>query len=135
LRDFASAVRAARHNAAMSDPSAPGTVRVAVLCAAWCRTCGEFRPVIDALAAARPGLRVLWIDIEDDAALCDDLDIDDFPTLLVARGDVPLFFGASLPLADVVARLVDALASREAGDPAAWPPPVRALAKAIAARP
>jgi hypothetical protein len=134
MRAIACAARAARHNAAMSDPSAPIEVRVAVLCAAWCRTCGEFRPVFDALAAARPRMRFHWIDIEDDAALCDDLDIDDFPTLLVVRGDTPLFFGASLPLASVVARLVDEMASRAAGDPAAWSPPVRALAKAIATR-
>jgi thioredoxin reductase (NADPH) len=118
----------------MSDPPASSQVRVAVLCAAWCRTCGEFRPLLDALAAARPALRFLWIDIEDDAALCDDLDVDDFPTLAIVRGDVPLFFGAALPVADVVGRLVDEIASREAGDPAAWPAPVRALATAIAAR-
>jgi len=128
-------LRAARHNGAMSDPSASSPVRVAVLCAAWCRSCGEFRPTFDALAAARPALRFLWIDIEDDAALCDDLDIDDFPTLAIVRGEVPLFFGPALPLANVVARLVDELAAREGGDPAAWDPPVRALAKALAARP
>jgi hypothetical protein len=119
----------------MSVPPASSPVRVAVLCAAWCRACGEFRPVVDALAAARPGLRFLWIDIEDDAALCDDLDIGDFPTLAVVRGDTPLFFGAALPVADVVARIVDEMATREAGDPASWPAPVRELARAIAARP
>jgi thioredoxin 1 len=107
---------------------------IAVLCAAWCRTCGEFRPIVDALAAARPRMRFLWIDIEDDAAVCDDLDIDDFPTIAAVRDGVPLFFGPSLPVADVVTRLVDELATREAGDPQRWPADVRALAATIAQR-
>jgi thioredoxin reductase (NADPH) len=79
-------------------------------------------------------MRFTWIDIEDEAAICDDLDIDDFPTLAVVRDGVPLFFGPSLPVAEVMARLVDELAAREPGDPAAWPAEVRVLAASVAAR-
>ncbi|HEY7905019.1 MAG TPA: thioredoxin family protein [Casimicrobiaceae bacterium] len=118
----------------MSSPSDASPLHVAVLCAAWCRSCTEFRPLFDALAAARPSVRFAWIDIEDEAAICDDLDIDDFPTLAVVRDGVPLFFGPSLPLAEVMARLIDELANREAGDPSAWPAEVRALAASVTAR-
>ena len=60
---------------------------VACLCAAWCTTCDAYRPLLAALAAARPALRFAWIDIEDDAdALGDDaLDIETFPTVMVLR--------------------------------------------------
>ena len=118
----------------MTSPADAAPLHVAVLCAAWCRTCTEFRPLVDALAAVRPAARFTWIDIEDEAALCDDLDIDDFRTLVVAREGVPLFFGPTLPVAEVVARLVDELATRAAGDASAWPPAVLALAASVAAR-
>lgn len=122
------------HNRDMPPPADASPLQIAVLCAAWCRSCTEFRPLFDAVAAARPAMRFTWIDIEDEAAICDDLDIDDFPTLAVVRDGVPLFFGPSLPVADVMARLVDELATREPGDPAAWPAEVRALAASVAAR-
>ena len=84
---------------------------VACLCAAWCTTCDAYKPVLAGLAAARPGLRFAWIDIEDDAdALGDEaLDIENFPTVMLLRGGVPLFHGTLLPHAATLARLLDAL--------------------------
>jgi len=72
---------------------------VACLCASWCRTCDDYRPTFAAVAAAHPDLRFAWIDIEDhsDALGPVALDIDDFPTLLVARGAALRFFGPILP--------------------------------------
>jgi thioredoxin reductase (NADPH) len=107
---------------------------VAVMCAAWCRTCTEFRPAMDALAAQRPQMRFVWIDIEDDSDLCGDLDIEDFPTLAVFRGNAPLHFGPSLPLENLVGRLLDELATREVNDSAEWPKALQALAMALDAR-
>lgn len=104
---------------------------VAVLCAAWCRTCGEFQRVVADLAAARPRVRFVWIDIEDDSELCGDLDIEDFPTLAVSRGAMPLHFGTSLPLAAVVGRLVDELGNRATDTSVEWPETIRALAAAV----
>lgn len=103
---------------------------VVTLCAAWCNTCKEFRSSLAGIAAARPGVAFLWVDIEDDADLCGDVDVEDFPTLLAVRGDDVLHFGPSLPLANVVARLVDELASpARAGATVA--PEVIALARAL----
>jgi thioredoxin reductase (NADPH) len=82
------------------------------VCAAWCDTCNAFRPAFEAIARPRPRLRFLWLDIEDDAALCGDVDVENFPTLLIYRGAATLHFGVSLPHEATVARLVDEMASR-----------------------
>lgn len=42
-------------------------------------------------------VRFLWLDIEDRADDLGDLDIENFPTLLILRGDLVLFFGTMLP--------------------------------------
>ena len=98
----------------MHDPSTPTTapLLVACLCAQWCRTCDAYR---DTLAAVRDAMRIghpdaamrfVWIDIEDESELVGDLDIEDFPTILLARGDQVLFFGPVLPHAQTLDGLV-----------------------------
>jgi len=89
---------------------------VACLCAAWCDTCNEFRLAFERIAAARPYIGFLWLDIEDDAEICGEVDVENFPTLAAWRGDTLLFYGVSLPQEASVARLIDAVA---AGGPAA----------------
>ena len=92
--------------------SADSALVVVSLCAAWCHTCGEFREVFERVAAARGGAHFVWLDIEDDHAICGDIDVEDFPTLVVLRGDVVVHYGVSLPQEGIVARLIDELASR-----------------------
>ena len=83
---------------------------VACLCAQWCGTCRDYREVFEALAREQPGLRCVWVDIEDDSdALAPlDLDIENFPTVLVARGAELRFFGTLLPHATTLARTLEA---------------------------
>ena len=90
----------------------PEPLLVACLCAQWCRTCDAY---LDTLAATRDAMRLghpgaatrfVWVDIEDESELVGDLDIEDFPTLLLARGDRVLFFGPVLPHAQTLDRLV-----------------------------
>ncbi|MFJ2988782.1 thioredoxin family protein [Collimonas sp. NPDC087041] len=64
---------------------------VACLCAAWCGSCREYFTNFTALAQRHPQLQFAWIDIEDQADLIGDLDVDNFPTLLIQRGDVVAF--------------------------------------------
>jgi thioredoxin reductase (NADPH) len=105
---------------------------VVSLCAAWCHTCGEFREAFERIAAARANAQFVWLDIEDDHEICGDIDVEDFPTLAVFRGDVPVHYGVSLPQEATVARLIDELASRTA--PARdIPNEVRALPEALRA--
>lgn len=84
------------------------------LCAAWCGTCGIYRPLFDELARAHPDVRFEWVDIEDESDLVGDLDVETFPTLLIADGERALFLGPLLPQAPVLARL---LASLQAAAP------------------
>lgn len=89
----------ARHTATM-NANAPATppLLVACLCAAWCGTCRDYRAGFDALAAEFAGAaRFVWVDIEDEADALGDLDVDDFPTLLIAPDDRVAFFGPVLP--------------------------------------
>ncbi|MDF1482604.1 thioredoxin family protein [Extensimonas sp. H3M7-6] len=84
------------------------------LCAAWCGTCGSYRSVFDALAAAHPQVRFEWVDIEDEADLVDELDVETFPTLLLADGHTARFLGPLLPQAGALAQLLARL-PREPG--------------------
>jgi len=79
---------------------------VACLCAAWCGTCSSYRAGFDALAARHPDKTFVWIDIEDQADVVGDLDVENFPTLLLQRGDSVAFFGTMLPDPKVAERLL-----------------------------
>ena len=84
---------------------------VACLCAAWCGTCGSYRAAFESLAARHPDKDFIWIDIEDQADVVGDLDVDNFPTLLIQRDDTVAFFGAMLPDPVLADRLVKAQAA------------------------
>jgi thioredoxin 1 len=83
------------------------------LCADWCRSCSNYRGVFSevakALADTYPDCRFVWIDVEDHAELVGDLDIETFPTLLVATGEGLNFLGAVTPQPEVLSRLLDSL--------------------------
>ena len=83
---------------------------VACLCAAWCGTCGGYRAAFESVAARHPDKTFVWIDIEDQADVVGDLDVDNFPTLLLQRDDTVAFFGPMLPDAKLAERLVQAQA-------------------------
>lgn len=80
-------------------------LHVVCLCAAWCGVCRDYRAVFDAATAAA-GARLAWIDVEDDADLLDEIDVENFPTLLIARGERALFFGTITPQPATLARLL-----------------------------
>jgi len=88
---------------------------VVALCAAWCDTCNTFRAAFERMALARPGIIFVWLDVEDDSYLCGDIDIENFPTLAIYRGDTLVHFGVSLPQEGTVARLIDEMGVRERG--------------------
>lgn len=85
---------------------------IACLCAAWCDTCRSYRDNFDQLAAKHPDKRFVWIDIEDQANLVGDIDVDNFPTLLMQRRDVVAFFGTVLPDMKLADRLIQAHAEK-----------------------
>jgi len=87
--------------------------RVACLCAAWCDTCVDYRPGFDALATEFPEAEFVWLDTEDDADRIGDLEVENFPTIQVKRGDQVLFYGVQLPVHEHLRRLLRELFSRE----------------------
>jgi thioredoxin 1 len=95
-----------RNRGTTTDALAAGDWVVACLCAAWCGTCGSYRAAFDELAARHPDKHFVWIDIEDQADVVGDLDVDNFPTLLIQRHDVVAFFGTVLPDAKLAERLL-----------------------------
>jgi thioredoxin 1 len=85
----------------------PGlSATVVILCAEWCDVCRTFRPSLERLAAQRPDVCYTWLDIEDDAALVGDIEVENFPTVAIFRGEIPVFFGVCMPQQAVIARLV-----------------------------
>mgnify|MGYP001081156331 CR=1 FL=1 len=95
----------------------PVDLLVACYCAAWCDTCTIYRTRFDALAQRLPEHAFVWIDIEDFPDLLGDEDVENFPTLLIQRGDEVLFFGTMLPHIEQLERLIQTLQS----DPHAQP--------------
>ena len=79
------------------------------LCAGWCGTCRDYRPLFEALAIAHPGVRFEWLDIEDESDIAGDLDVETFPTLLIGQGTTVRFLGPLLPQAPVLGRLLTSL--------------------------
>lgn len=101
------------HNRAEIHTALEGDVWiVACLCAAWCDVCRAFRPAFDALAEQHPDKRFIWVDIEDQADVVGDFDVDNFPTLLIQKGDIVTFFGTILPDARQAHRLLTAQVDR-----------------------
>jgi thioredoxin-like negative regulator of GroEL len=80
---------------------------VACLCAEWCGTCRDYRTVFERQAAASAdGAKWAWVDVEDHADILGDVDIDNFPTVLIARGATVLFLGPVTPHPQTLDRLV-----------------------------
>lgn len=87
----------------MSEP----ILDVVCLCAAWCGTCREYEATFAELQKVMPGHRYRWIDIEDEADLVGDIDVETFPTLLVAFQGHVMFAGPVLPRLGDAQRLIE----------------------------
>lgn len=94
--------------AASADP----VLDVVCLCAAWCGTCGEYESTFAELQRSAPGHRYRWIDIEDEADLVGDIDVETFPTLVIAAQGRVLFAGPVLPRLGDAQRLLAVQAER-----------------------
>ena len=84
---------------------------VACLCAEWCDICVAYRPAFLAMAERFPRAEFRWVDIEDDAEAAEDIEVENFPTILVKRGGETLFEGVMLPHHDHLRRLLEKLMS------------------------
>jgi thiol-disulfide isomerase/thioredoxin len=83
-------------------------ILVSCFCAEWCSSCREYRDTFQQIKQQFPDVRFLWIDIEDQPDVVGDIDVEDFPTLMIAAGAEPRFFGPLTPQREVLMRLIDA---------------------------
>ncbi len=60
---------------------------IACYCAQWCGTCKSYRTDFAQLSEKFPQHLFVWIDIEDNPELLDDIDVENFPTLLIQQQD------------------------------------------------
>jgi thioredoxin 1 len=85
---------------------------VVCLCAQWCDVCEQYRSTFAQVQANilvdHPNTRFAWLDIEDEADLLEPLDVENFPTILMATGNTPRFFGVITPQPQTLERLVRA---------------------------
>jgi thiol-disulfide isomerase/thioredoxin len=116
----------------MADDAAP--LWVACLCAGWCRTCDSYAPVFEQVLEGlraqhlHAQLHTRWIDVEDEADLVGDFDIQTFPTLVVADSAGVRFAGPVTPQPETLARV---LRSALAGTAAPQPPEITAFAQRL----
>ena len=104
---------------------------VVCLCAAWCGVCRDYAAPFDE-AAAQFGAQAEFtrLDIEDEAELLGSVDVENFPTLLIARSEQVLFFGTITPHVQTLTRLVQSALAGEL-KPLADAPEVDALSQRL----
>ncbi|MCZ2495323.1 thioredoxin [Xylophilus sp. Kf1] len=90
---------------------------VVSLCAEWCGVCRDWRATFEGVARRHGHGHFRWLDIEDESDVVGDLDVETFPTILVARGGRVLFLGPVLPQAALFDRLLSSLQADDAEIP------------------
>lgn len=79
---------------------------VACLCAQWCGTCREYQPLFAQMQTLFPNVRFAWVDVEDMADLVDPVEVENFPTVLIATSSQTRFFGTVTPHLPTLERLL-----------------------------
>lgn len=93
-----------------ADTAAPDPEHwVICLCADWCELCRSYQELFRQMAARYPACRFAWLDIEDQADLVGDVEVETFPTVLIADAAGTRFFGPLTPHAQTLSRLLDSL--------------------------
>ena len=81
---------------------------VTCLCAEWCGACRDYRDGFLQLEERFPQARFRWLDVELDAEAA-DVEVENFPTITVNRGDEVLFHGVMPPQHEHLVRLLQKL--------------------------
>lgn len=88
--------------------ASPSPWRVHVLCAQWCGVCRDYQAFVREQQAR--GLEDwVWVDIENQAQVLGDLDVENFPTLFITEGPSLRFGGTVTPQPEVALRLIQSL--------------------------
>jgi thiol-disulfide isomerase/thioredoxin len=105
---------------AQQPPDRGAGFLVACLCADWCGSCREYRPAFETLARQFPAARFAWVDVEDEPEIAGDVDIENFPTLVIQRDSDVLFCGAMLPHINQLDRLIQTFLSQSPDESRAY---------------
>mgnify|MGYP000069423896 FL=1 len=96
-----------------------------------------FEQVARELADSGVALRPRWVDIEDEADLVGDVEVETFPMLVIADAHAVRFAGPLTPQPDILRRLLRATLLAPVAD-AGWPavaPDIEAFAQRLRAAP
>lgn len=91
-----------------------GEFLVVCLCAEWCGVCREYRSGFEELAAQFPAAGFYWLDIEVHAEELGDLEVENFPTLIIKRKKWVLFYGSMPPVPSHLRRTLGAFLQQSA---------------------
>lgn len=113
-------------------------MHVACLCAAWCRLCDGYRAVLESLAdefdRSDVAVQWHWVDIEDEADLVGDLDVETFPTIVVIDDARVRFAGPVEPQRETLRLLLHATLVATMPSPPRVSPEVDAFAPGLRQR-
>ncbi len=93
---------------------AVGEFLIVCLCAEWCGVCREYRSGFEEIAAQFPAAGFCWLDIEAQADELGDIEVDNFPTLLIKRQQWVLFYGSMPPAPSHLRRTLGAFLQQSA---------------------
>ena len=85
-----------------------GEFLIVCLCAEWCGVCRDYADGFRNTAMHFPAAGFHWLDIEQEADNLGELDVENFPTLLIKRRDWVLFYGTMPPSPTHLKRILQA---------------------------
>lgn len=120
----------------MTTPNSSPSVSslVACLCAEWCGVCRDYRATFAQVQAQFPQFQWQWVDVEDEADLLHPLEVENFPTLLLAVGTELRFFGPLPPQPALLERLIRARLLDDTAPALADPAALALLGRILAGR-
>ena len=103
-----------------SAESAAAEFLVVCLCAEWCGVCREYRSAFQEIAGQFSTARFHWLDIEAHADELGDLEVENFPTLLIKRREWVLFYASMPPSPSHLQRTLRAFLQQSADESRAY---------------
>ncbi|AWD32622.1 hypothetical protein CKSOR_00516 [Candidatus Kinetoplastibacterium sorsogonicusi] len=66
---------------------------IVCFCASWCSTCIDYKKKLEIFSNSITEYSFIWLDIDDHEHLIGDIEIENFPTILIKKSNKNVFFG------------------------------------------